>query len=266
MKRLFQAMFLCAALPLSASDAYSLHPDRTVLKSPTSAPFTLEHLPVVSVRLGDRTFRFAVDTSVKCSAIIDRNVARDLGLSAVRRVPISNAGATADYDVVRLASLGVGNARFEGIDAISDDIRAGFGVDGLLGYGLFRDLVVTIDFAKSELRLDRGRLPRPDGRSVFALGTDDGVPSILVSLAGMPLEADVNLEVPAPIALLPAVAQAFTIEEKKISGALTIGDISIATPRVIVSDRLAACAIGMGALKGRALTFDEAHHRVQIAG
>ncbi|GEM_PF-1380633 len=49
-------------------------------------------------------------------------------------------------------------------------------VDGILHFDAFGDYLVTLDYAAGEIRLDEGRLPRPDGAMVFSTDGPDERP------------------------------------------------------------------------------------------
>jgi hypothetical protein len=90
--------------------------------------------------------------------------------------------------VAHLPRLSIGaspNVTFEGFDAVVDETGAlaklSANVDLLFSRELFRDLLVTIDYPRRRLILERGQLPQPDGQEILALRRDeDG--SLLVPL------------------------------------------------------------------------------------
>jgi hypothetical protein len=253
LKRALIATLALAALPAFAQ--LQLPPRHTVVNRAVAVPLDVHGsvLPVVEVKLNDRkTYRFAIDTSVKCSAIVDKAIVNELTLP--------KAGAETffgkSYDVHRLEMLQIGGAYFGGIDVVADDIRAGFKVDGLLGYGLFHDVLVTLDYPKATLRIARGALPAADGRRVLDVREVDGVPRVQVSAAGKPLDAQINTEVPVALAVPASGAVP--------SGELRVGAIVLPSARVIAA-RVPSPSIGRGVLDRYAVTFDAANRRVQFS-
>ena len=47
-------------------------------------------------------------------------------------------------------------------------LAVGRDVDGILGFSAFDDVLLTLDYPAEEIRVSGGRLPRPDGREIFA--------------------------------------------------------------------------------------------------
>lgn len=131
----------------------------------------VDGVPVVRVRVnGHGPFRFLLDTG--CTGLmLSEEVARRVGAPATNvraRMEGADMGRVRRVDV-----LEAGGAVFEGVDGFIPDLsamRAAFGeLDGVLGVGVFRETLLTIDYPNRRVRIDDGRLPPADGRDLVAL-------------------------------------------------------------------------------------------------
>jgi hypothetical protein len=115
----------------------------------------------------DRTLWFLHDTGASTSYVDPDSIERVSGLRL-------RSGQTAS---LRDASAGALNfsrlpARVKDLDHLS--IALGRPIDGLLSFDAFEDFLLTLDYQHYEMRLERGRLPRPDDVTVFdASGRDE---------------------------------------------------------------------------------------------
>ena len=67
-----------------------------------------------------------------------------------------------------------------------DHLAIGLGrpIDGIMSVYALQDFLLTLDYPAGEMRIREGRLPRPDGRTVFSTRGPDGRPWLRVDLAG----------------------------------------------------------------------------------
>lgn len=170
---------LLTALPLLASNAtkISLAPRHSTVQGVVArVPLDTKQnaAPVLSVWIGnDGPYRFALDTSVKYSMILDTSLARG------------------SDPVARLDRVFLSNAEFDGVDAKIENVRGTRGVDGIVGFGLFANVVAALDLGNGELRISKGALPRthPD---VQGLRLFDGAPGMVVKAGDRYTYAEVN--------------------------------------------------------------------------
>lgn len=117
------------------------------------------HLLVVGARVnGRREVRLIVDTGAS-HTILSREIAQELGLVPnpdAEAVTIKTAGGPVQAELVRVASIQVGEAEVQnvlvGVFDISD---VPISIDGLLGLTFLSQFRVTLDAVKGELSLSR---------------------------------------------------------------------------------------------------------------
>jgi hypothetical protein len=108
-----------------------------------------------------RTLWMLYDTGASTTHVDPDSVERVSGLntSGLERVNITNA-TMGPLEVNRLP------ARLSQLDHLT--VGLGREIDGILGYTVFQDFLMTLDYEAGAIRLARGALPRPDNRSVFS--------------------------------------------------------------------------------------------------
>jgi hypothetical protein len=258
--------------------------DRPLVSVPLQpyGPFYL-----IDVMIDDHgPFKFVIDPGTT-TTIVDRAVVRELGLAgdgeqdgAVQRVEIE--------------ALGLGSARFAGIRA---DVRSlveiwGDGSpDGVLGFDLFGDRLVTVDLPLQRLIVHDGELPPPEGGDVlsYAIESRDGplgerrVPTIEIEVAGRRLNVELSplgfgtLTLPKdqmeqyPLASDPGVIGenrtddgVFPIFGASLEGSMVVGSHHFDNPSVFFSEAFEHESLGSGALDPFVLTLDTAHRRIRI--
>ena len=266
-------------------------PQKTVLPAAgVDVPMLLDgHMPAVHVMVnGKGPFLFAIDTGAAGTARVDAALAERLGLARVGEAMGGDpSGRNARVmPVVAIDSLEVGGARFEGVQAAVRDMRAmpgGGKADGILGFGLFRDCLFTLDYPGALVRMGRGELPA-DGRDVLAFTLDQGVPTARLSVAGKEMDAHVDsgfmggISLPESVAAgLPlagpltvvgrarTVSNDFEIKGAPLAGDVRIGSVVIEQPMVHFQPLFPMANVGARVLGTLVVTFDQASKRMRLA-
>lgn len=127
----------------------------------------------VEADVGDgRTHSFALDTGAGLCVVTPEFEAAHRAWA--RSISGTVRGAEGDEmevrRAVRIPVLRLGEATFRDVDAVVIDLEhlseaVGVRFDGIIGYPLFRDLVLTLDYQGGEVRVWRGRLEQ-DERTV----------------------------------------------------------------------------------------------------
>lgn len=149
---------------------------------------------IVAVRImvnGSGPYWFNIDTYASIHACVDRTLADELQLPEIDETLNSDgSGNTVTRSIVAVNEIRLGDAVFEGIRALVDDyswvLADGNPVRGLLGFELFEKLLLTIDYPKARIVLERGRLFR-DAEGVLRYADPRGAPDIAIEVGGTPL-------------------------------------------------------------------------------
>jgi len=239
---------------------------------------------------GAGPFRFLLDTGAMGAGRIDASLVARLGL-----VPSGEAQATdgsgrlgPTLKEYRLATLQLGPVTWKDVRMISRDYNQHGAevrghIAGVLGFHLFRDLLMTIDYPGRVLRLDSGALPAPDGQTLIPLLDLESVPTVTIDLAGQSVSAridtgsmgaisiDADLAVALPLAGEPrkigearTVTGAFAISSVKLGGNAQIGAHVLHQPELVIGVPSPAVNLGGRVLQQFALTFDQRNARLRI--
>lgn len=230
-------------------------------------------------------YRFLIDTGSSVTLVTPALAKRYPGWSsptAPRRV-MGADGAVVELPEASLRRLQLGGVRFDDVPVLLYDCAAfsahlGVKIDGVLGFPLFRDTVLTLDYPGSRVVLERPKDAVPARGTV--LGFDDGrkTPFVPVKLGDRTIVALIDSGSDMafslnPIGLEPQFAFGPTVGGTvgtlagertqrigRLSETLTIGEYSFPRPIVDLADELSA--IGGGMLRHFAVTFDQTNDRV----
>lgn len=276
MKRIAILIIALLALgkPLAAAD--TLIGDPVVL--PTQMCRGYFFVPVtLELREGEtadeRTLWFLYDTGASASYVDPDSVERVSGQrldSGVRaRFGVSTIGD------LRLTGL---RARVRDLDHLS--IALGREIDGILEYDAFSDVLLTLDYARSEMRVVSGELPRPDGETVFSSNGPDSRPWLRVrfpnghrrllidsgaALSPIILRNIGRYDTVRPPRATGAAVRFSEIERRssaRLSGSLWIGGNELQQP--VIQSTPETEILGGQAMRHFSWTFDQRNERVQV--
>ena|SRR5690242_7290089 len=65
-------------------------------------------------------------------------------------------------------------------------------IDGILGFGLFADYLLTLDFPGKRVRIDNGQLPAADDKTILNFESARGVPVVEISVGDTKIKAHLD--------------------------------------------------------------------------
>jgi len=289
---------LCASVSVRGDEPVRPTPEDAYAKVefgvlPAEHPITLAGTQILvdGVHInGTGPYRFLLDTGGMGGGRIDSSIAEKLKLPSVDTVEASDGSGreTVTLPVYQLDELRFGPATFHGVRVLSRDYnKLGAAVrgriDGVLGFHLFRELLLTIDYPGEKLRLAQGALPEPDGHDVIAYDPEAFVPTIEVSLAGRKYDAHLDsgsmggisvseeISKDLPLAGKPrkigearTLTGAFPIYLVGLDGDFTLGGHVFEKPDIVIGGPMAGVNIGGRTLKDFVITFDQVSSRVRF--
>ena len=237
----------------------------------------------ISVMIGDRgPFRFGLDTGQSTPCLFSPSFARELGLAPVGQVRPGDASGRSSppVDWLEVPALSLGEARFQDLRGIVVDSAR---QDGTLGFGLFVEGLLTLDFRRDTFELRRGRLP-PDAANLLPYSAEYGIPVIDIEIAELavaamldsgangqylmlPKQLSEELPLYGDLELLGPASTLFnqdTLWGATLNGTLTVGPWEIHDPALSFSELTIEPILGRRFMEQYVLTFDTSDHRVQL--
>ena len=252
-------------------------------------------MPVVEVKLnGQGPFAFMIDTGAGLQADIDTAVAERLRLqptgSAINGDPSGENDrewTTATIDSITLGEEKAGDAlNFRNVTAvirpqrITKDYPA---VDGILGFALFADYLLTLDYPAMQVRLERGDLPAANGADVLNFEIENRIPVIELAVGKIRVRAHIDsgnfvagfilpeeiveqlqlLSTPAIVGGARSVSNRIELRQAQLKESIHIGSFEYPQP-TITFPALSDTNIGFKVLREFSLTFDQKNRRVKF--
>jgi aspartyl protease len=246
-------------------------------------------MPVVEVKLnGQGPFFFMIDTGAGMQADVDTSVAERLKLPLSGKAINGDPSGQNDREVATttIESLTIGKANFRNLTAVVRPQRITKDypdVDGILGFALFTDYLLTLDYPAMRLRLARGALPAANGTDILTFEIENQIPIVELAIG--------RIHVPAHIDSGNFVA-GFILPEEVVeqlqlqSEAITVGGARSVTNRIqlkqvqlrdtirfgafeypqptIAFPALSDTNIGFNVLRDFVLTFDQHNRRMKL--
>ncbi len=230
-------------------------------------------------------YHFLIDTGSAVTLVTPALARRYPGLSSAagsRRV-MGADGRVVELPEASLRRLELGEVRFDDVPVLLYDCAAfsahlGVRIDGVLGFPLFREILLTLDYPGSRVVLQRPTLPGPMPGTILRFDDGRKTPLIPLRLGERTLMAlidsgsDMGFSL-NPVGLSPnyafgpvaggtvgTLAGDRVQRVGRLAEPLQIGDQVFESPIVDLSDELSA--IGAGVLRHFTVTFDQANDRV----
>lgn len=296
-KRILPILILAGMSQLSIAPSYAgddTHSRRGYASSSLSAEKVElrfarwgEAILIEDVRVnGKGPFRFILDTGAEGAGRVDTSLVKALNLSAEGSSDsVGVLGQATRMEMYSIESLALGNLKFRGLQMMGRDYNAtikGPGlrpIHGILGYHLFSEYLLTIDYPARLITITRGELPAPDGKRILPIISDDEDPEIEVTLGGLKATAMLDtgamgeLGVPASIAgklkfqgepVNRGKEDGVPLRSAKLDGAIRLGMESFEQPTMMIAEPLKQVVVGVRLLSALRVTYDQKRARIRI--
>jgi hypothetical protein len=278
-----------ATLLLFVCAGYSVAQNSTV----TIAPMQMRGLmPVVEVKLnGQGPFAFMIDTGAGMQADIDVSVAQRLNLRANGRVLNGDPSGMNDREVSTSTIDSImfgsgGGVEFRNVTAVvrSHRITKDYpDVDGILGFALFTDYLLTLDYPAMQVRLARGALPPSNRADILNFEIENRIPIIELAIGKVRVRAHVDsgnfvagfilpeeiveqlqlLSSPVTVGSARSVANRIELKQVQLRDSISIGRFNF--PQATVQfPALSDTNVGFKVLREFTVTFDQKNRRMKL--
>lgn len=273
LRRPFVVLVLLAAPALPAQDH--------------SAAMELRHnLPFVQVMVnGKGPFTFGIDTGTGGKALVTPALIQQLNLPEIGKAEVGDPSGRnrKEVSLVRMESLEVAGVAFRDIQAAQFEPSQREGqVDGILGFPLFVDYLLTLDYPKQRLELATGALTPDGGKTVLPFTLKGNVPLIQLKVGSQQIDTHVDsrgpgLSIPEKYAASlkfasepvvighgRTVSNEFEIKGAELDGNVELGGYSFPHPFLIMDPVLPLGNFGAAALQHFAITFDQRNKLLRL--
>jgi predicted aspartyl protease len=256
-------------------------------ETPQVAPLDITHdKPFVMVTInGKGPFRFIVDTGTSAEAFITQGLADQLGLSAAGHVRLSDPSGQGVQKVpmVVLQSLSVAGVEFTGVKAAVHNLSSGDGdCQGLLGFRLFRNYLLTIDYPNRRMQLASGELAPDGAKSVLPFRMPDGIPVVPITIGTTQVDAQIDsggaglslplemayklkfISAPEDISNSQTLSTRFVLKGATLSSDVRLGSYTFKHPFIEINPAFPVANFGACPLQSFSLTFDQKNGLVRF--
>lgn len=246
-------------------------------------------MPVIEVKLnGQGPFAFMIDTGAGMQADIDTSVAVRLKLRSNGRAINGDPSGENDREVetTTIDSVAFAGAEFRNVTAVVRPQRITKDypdVDGILGFALFTDYLLTLDYRSMQVRLARGALPAANGADILSFEIENRIPVIEVAIGKMRVRAHVDsgnlvagfilpeelveqlplLSPPVTIGRARSVSNQIEIKQAQLRDTIHIGHFDY-PQATITFPALSDTNVGLKVLSEFGLTFDQKNRRMKL--
>ena len=283
-RTLLKSFAWIVASVLAASFAWD---DARAQESSHSAPLEIVHdRPYVMVTVnGKGPFRFVIDTGTGGEAFVSADLATELALPQTGEITLNDPSGQGGRKVpmVMLESLQIAGVEFTGVKAAVHNLGSGDGTcQGLLGFALFRNYLLTLDYPNHRMALTSGSLDPDGGKSVLPLRMSDGIPVVRLAIGTAQVDAQIDsggsgLSLPAQLAsrlkfaseysnlsTAHSLSTRFTLVGATLNGDVHLGSYTFKRPFVEINPAFPLVNVGSTPLANFVVTFDQAKMLVRF--
>jgi predicted aspartyl protease len=275
-KSVWVGLLLSSALSLSAQEL--IH----------SAPMIERYgKPYVMVTIdGKGPYRFVIDTGTGADAFVTPELADELKLPTAGEVVVSDPSMQGGQRVplILLPSIEIAGVKFIRVKAVRHVVTGEAGsCEGILGFTLFRNYLLTLDFPDRQVTLAEGVLTPDDGKTVLPFRMPDGVPITSLRVNGESVDAQLDSggggltlpeslasrlrwdTVPAAFASGNTMTARFQIKAAQLNGDVEIGRYTFTHPVVEIHPAFPLVNFGSPPMQNFAITFDQKSLLVKLS-
>ncbi len=264
-----------------AQDAVQPSPSVSEKPAAYTAPLELIHdKPYVSVMVNGRgPFRFLIDTGTGGQALVSPELADELALPVVGHARLKDPSGKGEQrsDILQMRSLKLAGVEFAEIKAIRHRLYGEEDVClGVLGFPIFKDYLLTLDYPDRRVILTKGLISQEDGGSVMPFRMPDGVPIVPLRIDGQHVEAQIDsggtglslpesvaarlkfLSTPVEFGSGESLATRFQIKAARLRPDVRLGHYTFKQAFVEINPAFPLVNLGSTPLRQFIVTFDQA--------
>lgn len=242
--------------------------------------------PYVMVMINGRgPFRFVIDTGTGGQAIITSRLADQLQLPVVGQARLIDPTGKGEQraQILLIDSLNIAGVEFAGVKAVRHSLAAEDDTcQGLLGFTLFHDYLLKLDYPNHLLSLSSDALQSDGERSVLPIRMPDGVPIASLRIDGVRVDAQFDsggagLSLPQHLVPLfrfasdpvlfgngQSLSTRFQIKVGRLGTDIHLGRYTFNRPSVEINPAFPLANFGACPMQNFAVTFDQRNHLMRL--
>ena len=279
------ALLLCASAPLLNGQ----NPAQPSTSLAFATPIELIHdKPYVEVMVNGRgPYRFLIDTGTGTQALISPELVRELGMPAVGHAKLSDPSGQGEHrsEIVWIESLKIGGVEFEEVQAVEHGLfREEQNCQGVLGFPLFEDYLLTLDYPGRRMILSTGVLAETGFGTLMPFRVSEGVPIAKVQIDELSVDAQIDsggtgLSLPeflaermkfqsAPVefGIAESLTTRFSLKGARLQPDVRFGPYVFRKAFVEINSAFPVVNVGSTPLKNFVITFDQQEGVMRISG
>jgi hypothetical protein len=188
--------------------------------------------------------------------------------------------------LIQVDSISIGSLELRNLQMPSRDYNTSPQlphIDGIIGFDLFSDYLLTLDYAAKRVRIEKGQLPEADGSEI--LNYENRVPTVELQVGDSKVKAHIDTgntigafiipeslieklsfsSQPVVVGKARTVSSEMEIKQGRLKGSIRLGRFEFPEPVVTYPSVSQIANIGSRAFEDFSLTFDQKNHRVKLA-
>ena len=254
-----------------------------------AVPMELIHdKPYVSVMVnGHGPYRFLVDTGTGTQALVSPEVVRELAMPVVGHARLTDPTGQGKQrsEIVWIESLKVGDMEFKDVQAVRHRLfREELNCQGVLGFTLFKDYLLTLDYPGRRMILTSGMLSQDAGGSLLPFRLVGDVPIAPLHIDGLSVDAQIDtggsgLSLPEQVAArvkfqstpvefgtVESLATRFYIKAARLRQDVRMGRYAFRDAFVEINSAFPVVNVGSTPLSNFMITFDQKRLLIRVYG
>lgn len=155
-------------------------------------------MPAVEVMVnGKGPFLFAIDTGGQGQARLDSTLVERLGLKPTGEARASDGSGTnvRVLPTFEVDSIDIGGIKFNKLTALSRNYNAPDAtqkIDGILGFGLFVDHLLTLDYPGRKVKISTGAIAKTAGQNIIEFDNSRGIVVVDLTVGKQTIKAHLD--------------------------------------------------------------------------
>ena len=245
--------------------------------------------PAIRLQIGGKTYLFALDTGAT-GGRMSQEIVQSLGLKPVAQIRAGDPSGknTRMVDIYKIPEIKVGGATLHGVRMMAESGVVPRGnkayFDGVIGYAVFQDLLLTIDYPNRKVILDPGGMSAAQKKQSIPYKLENGIPFLQVQVGKVKVGGHVDTGSDGALSIPAKFKSDLTLDGKpmlvghartlfnsvdiysvKVKDPISVGGFALPIHEVELNDLFPMANIGGRVLSKFKLVIDQKDRRILFA-